>query len=290
MTGYGEAHCQRDGLAVAVEVRTINSRFFKLAVRSGEGYGLLEPRIEAIVRKRIRRGTVQVTVRVDRLRSPEDYRINAQVLNRYRRQLESLYREWDLSGVVSPESLLLLPGVVDEDASGLPTPSADWPLIAEALETAMENLTRMRAEEGRAMAGDLRANCRAAADSLTEIRRRAPLVADAYRTRLAERLKRTLAEYDVVLDAADLIREVSLFAERGDISEEIVRLQSHLDQFDAILDLPESSGRRLEFLTQEMLRETNTIGSKASDVEIAGRVIDIKTAIERIREMVQNIE
>ena len=290
MTGFGEACCQRDGLTVAVEVRTVNSRFFKLAVRTGEGYGLLGPRIEDIVRKQIRRGTVQVTVRVDRVRSPEDYRINAQVLDRYRRQLEALYREWDLSGDVSPESLLLLPGVVDEDAGGLAAPGADWSLIAETLEAAMEHLARMRAEEGRTMAGDLRANCQAAAASLAEIRRRAALVADAYRTRLEERLKRTLAQYDVQLDAADLIREVSLFAERGDISEELVRLQSHLEQFEATIDLPESSGRRLEFLTQEMLRETNTIGSKANDVEIAREVIEIKTAIERIREMVQNIE
>ncbi len=290
MTGFGEAHSQRDGLAVAVEVRTINSRFFKLAVRTGEGYGLLEPQIEAIVRKRIRRGTIQVMVHVDRLRSPEDYRINAQVLDRYRRQLESLYREWDLSGAVSPESLLSLPGVVDEDAGGLAAPGTDWPLIGETLEEAMEKLARMRAEEGRAMAGDLKANCQAAAASLAQVRRRAPLVADAYRARLEERLKRTLAEYDVVLDVADLVREVSLFAERGDISEETVRLQSHLDQFDTTMDLPESSGRRLEFLTQEMLRETNTIGSKANDVEIAREVIEIKTAIERIREMVQNIE
>ena len=290
MTGFGEARCQRDGLAVAVEVRTINSRYFKVSIRCSEGYGSLEPEIAAIVRRRIRRGTIQVTVRVDRLRSPDDYRINAQVLDRYRRQLEALYREWDLPGEVSPQSLLLLPGVVDEDAGGLAAPGADWPLIAETLEAAMENLGRMRAEEGRTMAGDLRANCQAAAASLAEIRRRAPLVVDAYRNRLEERLKRTLAQYDVELDAADLIREVSLFAERGDISEELVRLQSHLDQFDATMDLPESSGRRLEFLTQEMLRETNTIGSKANDVEITREVIEIKTAVERIREMVQNVK
>lgn len=290
MTGFGEAHTQRDGLAVAVEVRTINSRFFKLAVRAGEGYGLLESQIEAIVRKRIRRGTIQINVRVDRIRSPEDFRINSQVLDRYRRQLDVLHREWDLPDAVSLESLLLLPGVIEEDASGAAACGDGWPLIAETLEAAMENLTQMRAEEGRAMADDLKANCRAAAASLTEIQRRAPLVVDTYRTRLAERLKRTLAEYDVVLDAGDLIREVSLFTERGDISEEIVRLQSHLDQFDATMDLPESSGRRLEFLTQEILRETNTIGSKANDVEIAREVIEIKAAIERVREMVQNIE
>ncbi len=140
------------------------------------------------------------------------------------------------------------------------------------------------------MAADLKANCRVAAACLEEVQKRAPLVVEAYRTRLEERLKKTLAEYEVVLDPADLIKEVSLFAERGDISEEIVRLRSHLEQFDAIMDAPESSGRKLEFLTQEMLRETNTIGSKANDVEIARQVIEIKAAIERIREMIQNIE
>ncbi len=131
MTGFGEAHGQQDGLAVAVEVRTINSRFLKLVIRTAEGYGPLEPRIDAIMRKRIRRGTIQVTLRVDRVRLPEDYRISAQVLDRYRQQLETLYRKWDLSGAVALESLLLLPGVVDEDSRGLTDPSADWPLNSE---------------------------------------------------------------------------------------------------------------------------------------------------------------
>jgi uncharacterized protein (TIGR00255 family) len=289
MTGFGEAHSQRDSLAVSVEVRTINNRFFKLALRTAEGYALLEPQVEAIVRKAIRRGTVQVTIRVERLRSADDYRINAEVLDGYRRQLQSLYAQWGLSGGVSPEGLLLLPGVVNDQA-GSPAADDDWPLIAETLQSAMDNLTRMRAEEGQAMAGDLKANCRAAAASLAQIRQRAPLVGDLYRQRLEQRLKRILADYDVVLDAADLVREVSLFAERGDVSEETVRLQSHLDQFQATLELPDSPGRRLEFLSQEMLRETNTIGSKANDVEIAREVIEIKTAIERIREMIQNVE
>jgi uncharacterized protein (TIGR00255 family) len=291
MTGFGEAHGQRGGLAVAVEVRTINSRFFKLSVRIEEGYGALEPRIEAVLRKAIRRGTIQVNVRVDRAQSPEDFKINADVLQRYRLQLQSLSGQWGLPEEgVSLESLLTLPGVIDDDAAGAVDAAADWPLIAQTLDEAMENLTRMRAEEGRIMAADLRANCRAAVVSLKEVEQRAPRMVDAYRARLEERLKRILAEHDVVLDPADLIREVSLFAERGDISEEVVRLRSHLNQFDTIMDLAESTGRKLEFLAQEMLRETNTIGSKASDLEIARHVIEIKTVIERIREMIQNIE
>ena len=169
-------------------------------------------------------------------------------------------------------------------------PAEDWPLIGATLEAALTNLARMRTEEGRAMAADLAANCRLIAARLDQLARRAPLVADGYRQRLEERLKRVLADFQVALDPGELVKEVSLFAERGDISEEIIRLRSHLDQFDAIMALPESAGRKLEFLTQEMFREANTIGSKANDVEITNDVIEIKTAIERIREMIQNIE
>lgn len=291
MTGFGEAHCQQDGLAVAVEVRTVNGRFFKLVVRSGERYGSLEPQIEATVRKTIRRGTVQVNLRIDRQKSPEDFKINTKVLEGYRSQLESLRCQWELSHDVSLDSLLLLPGVVDEDAALIRIDaSQDWPLIGRTLEAAMENLDRMRTEEGRAMAADLKTNCALVAASLEQVRRRAPLVVDAYRDRLEEKLKNTLAKYDVALDPSDVIKEVSLFSERGDISEEIVRLRSHLEQFDKIMGLPESSGRKLDFLSQEMFREANTIGSKAADVEIARQVIEIKAAVERIREMIQNIE
>jgi uncharacterized protein (TIGR00255 family) len=290
MTGFGEAHQQQDGLAVAIEVRTINSRFFKLSVRSSEGYNSLEPRIDEVVRESVRRGTVQVNLRVDRLRSAEAYKINADVLGRYRQQLQALYREWDVAATVPVEALLPLPGVVDDQSTAMFDPDEEWPTIRSTLQAALENLAHMRVEEGRAMAADLAANCRTIAAGVAEIERRAPLMVAAFRSRLEERLKKVLAEFQVVLDPADLIREVSLFAERGDISEEIVRLRSHLDQFDAIMALPESSGRKLEFLTQEMFREANTIGSKASDVEIAKHVIEIKTAIERIREMIQNIE
>ena len=154
----------------------------------------------------------------------------------------------------------------------------------------MQNLAHMRTDEGRAMAADLRSNCLSIVTELAEIERRAPLVAGGYRTRLTERLQTVLAEFQVSLNPTDLIKEVSIFAERSDISEETVRLRSHLEQFDTIMELPESSGRKLEFLVQEMFREANTIGSKANDVQISRHVIDIKAAIERIREMIQNVE
>ncbi len=290
MTGFGEAHGQRDGVAVAVEVRAINNRYFKLAIRASEGYAPLEPQIETVVRQSIRRGTLQVNLRVDRVHSPEEFQINASVLDRYRVQLQSLYRQWDLPGRISLEALLALPGVVDDQAARSFDPAGDWPLIGSTLEAAMANLARMRGEEGRAMAADLTANCGLIAARLDQLARRAPLVADGYRQRLSDRLKRVLADFQVALDPGELVKEVSLFAERGDISEEIIRLRSHLDQFQAAMALSESSGRKLEFLTQEMFREANTIGSKANDGEITNDVIEIKTAVERIREMIQNIE
>ena len=125
---------------------------------------------------------------------------------------------------------------------------------------------------------------------LGRIRGRIPQVAAAYRERLFERVKTALGELDVKIDRSDLIKEVAIFTERSDIAEEVVRLASHLDQFQDILNEPESSGRKLEFLTQEMFRETNTIGSKASDVEISREVVEIKGTLEKIRELVQNVE
>ncbi len=290
MTGHGEAQRQQDGVAVAVEVRTVNNRYLKTTFRTSEGYGALEPNIEAVVRRHIRRGTVQVNVRVDRQASPDDFKLNEVVLASYQQQLEAVRKKAGSTEPVHLDSLLMLPGVVDEAACRQISAEADWPLVEQTLDEALRNLSLMRAEEGAAMAADLHANCEVIATELDRIEERAPLVVEAYRKRLTERLNKLLEEYEVSIEATDVVREVGIFADRGDISEEIVRLRSHLRQFDAIAASEESNGRKLEFLIQEILRETNTIGSKANDAEIAGHVVEIKTAIERMREMIQNVE
>lgn len=290
MTGFGEARQQEGGLSIAVEVRTINSRYFKIAVRTGEWHAALESQIETLVRERIKRGTVQVNLRVDRPASPESYRINTPALLAYWKQLNELPSQWNLPRPRALETLLTLPGVVNEDAWPAGDVQDDWPAVSVVLCRAMENLARMRQDEGQAMANDLRSNCQLIAAELEQIAGRAPLTIEAYRTRLEERLRKVLAEHDVAIEPADVIREISIFAERSDISEEIVRLRSHLEQFEAIMELKESSGRKLEFLTQEIFREVNTIGSKSTDIEIARHVIEIKTAVERLREMIQNVE
>jgi uncharacterized protein (TIGR00255 family) len=290
MTGFGEAHRRHDGVAVAVEVRTINGRYFKLNYKSAEGYSSLEPEIESIVREPVKRGSVQVNLRIDRARSAEDYRLNLNVLANYRQQIDELHKQWQSADAVSLETLLMLPGVVDEDPIGSFDPAEDWPLVRETLLAALENLAKMRTQEGLAMQADLAANCAVIAGELASIEARAPLVVDAYRSRLEERVAKVLQEQQITLNPSDLIREISVYAERSDISEEIVRLHSHLEQFQTIVELPESSGRKLDFLTQELFREANTIGSKSSDVQIARHVIEIKAAIEKIREMIQNVE
>lgn len=290
MTGFGEAQRKNATMAVSAEVRTINSRYFKLTVRSGEGYSMLEPLVEGSVREFIKRGTVQVSLRIDRARSSDDYRLDTAVLSGYRNQLDQLYREWHVSHPVSVENLLALPGVVQQNGASSFDVERDWPLVRETLEEAMRQMTKMRSDEGRAMAADLAANCATVATELDAIDARSPLVREAYRERLTDRISKSLEEFKITLQPGDLIRELSIYAERSDISEEIVRLRSHLEQFGATLELDESSGRKLEFLTQEMFRETNTIGSKANDVQISRHVIEIKAAIERIREMIQNVE
>ena len=227
---------------------------------------------------------------MDRERSPDEFRLNVAVLSGYRDQLERLHQKWHMAEAVPLEILLTLPGVVVEGTVSAADAMKDWPVIRDTLDVAMRSLAKMREKEGQAMAEDLERNRLTIGDELEKIATRAPQAVESFRARLSERLKKVLAEFEVTLDPSDLLKEVAIFAERSDISEEIVRLRSHLKQFSSFMEIKESSGRKLEFLTQEMFREANTIGSKSGDVEIARGVIEIKAAIERIREMIQNIE
>jgi len=290
MTGHGEARRHQDGVRVTVEVRTVNNRFLKVSLRISEGFASLESLIEAAVRNQLRRGSVSVSVRIERESSPDDFRLDPVVLDSYYRQLQEVAKRESWSPDIRIESLLALPGVVAENSSRRADADAVWPVIEGALIEALENLSRMRAEEGAAMGCDLHANCQAIDADLGRIQQRSPLVIEAYRKRLRERLNKLLEEFALELQAADIVREVGLFTDRSDISEEIVRLRTHLQQFETVARREPNSGRKLEFLIQEMLRETNTIGSKANDAEIAHHVVEIKTAIERMREMIQNIE
>ena len=292
MTGYGDASYQSDDLQVAVELRAVNNRYLKVTLRAGEPYNLLEAEFEKVVRRTIRRGAVQVHLRCQRKYSPQDFQINSVALRSYLDQLNAACNELNLPdrGASLLSQALALPGVVPEPSTSGFHMDEEWPILERVLEQAVGRLQTMRLEEGRAMAQELLQYRDQIGAELEQIRQRTPQVAVLYRDRLLDRVRGLLSELDVKIDRSDLIKEVSVFAERSDVAEEVVRLASHLDQFQEVFKEPESAGRKLEFLVQEMGREANTIGSKASDVEISRRVVEIKSVLEKIRELVQNIE
>ncbi|MEC9092409.1 MAG: YicC/YloC family endoribonuclease [Planctomycetota bacterium] len=287
MTGHGHGSYANDGMSLTVEIRTVNSRYAKVNVRCGETYQSLEPQIEELVRKRIRRGAVQVNVRVEKKMVSDRFSVNEEILGQY---LSTIQRLNTQQSAISIESLLGLPGVIEESTDNRLRVETDWPVIETLLLEALDRLNEMRKAEGQSMEEDLLKNCSLVESQLGEVELYSPKVAEQYQHRLVEKLNGLLRESGVEISGSEVIKEVGIFADRSDISEEIVRLRTHLQQFRKVILDSGSQGRKLDFLTQEMFRETNTIGSKANDAEIAQRVVEMKTAIERIREMVQNIE
>lgn len=292
MTGYGAGQTTQSGVSVSVELRTVNNRYLKLHSRLPDGYAKLEGRMEEVIRKRIRRGAVQLNVDLRHNVEAADYQINRELLQYYTQQALQLCEENDVSNsAVSAATLMGLPGVIQEEKRRNADADEHWTMIEATLELALQDLTHMREVEGAAMSKDLSHQIQEIRRCGTEVEKLAPQVVDAYQTRLTDRLNKLLKQHDVAVQPADVVREVGVFAERVDISEEIVRLSSHLDQFEEIMSSRDGGGgRKLEFFVQELLRETNTIGSKANNAEIARHVVEIKTNIERIREMVQNVE
>jgi uncharacterized protein (TIGR00255 family) len=290
MTGFGNARTQDERSNITVEIRTVNNRYLKVLTKCSDAYAPLEGRIEKLVRGAISRGTVTVSVRLDRAGSRNAYTVDDDVLQDYYRQVSRVSEHLRISPPSDVTRLLLLPGVVTDRDSTVIDIEADWPLIQAALEEALHTLQAFRREEGHSMADDLRLNNRLIAERLAEVEAQAPQVVRDFRDRLLERVRELLQQMDAGVDQADIIREVSIFAERCDINEEITRLRCHLDQFEAFLNEDVSMGRKLEFLSQEMFREVNTIGSKANSVPIAHCVVDMKAAVEKIREILQNVE
>ena len=290
MTGFGAARHQDQRWTILVEMRTVNNRHFKLSAKISDEFAMMESALEHLVRERVKRGTVQVILRIERPRRPEDYRLNLVALASYRDQLEGLQRPGPGVPPVDLSQLLALPGVVEEVRAPARSPHEDWPEVARVVAQALEALEAARAQEGRAMAVELLALGRSIADHLGRIADRAAVVVQAYHQRLTDRVQALVREQGVTVEPGDLIREVAILADRCDISEEVVRLRAHLAQYVAIVEEPESSGRKLEFLVQEMGREINTIGSKGGDVDISRSVVEVKALLEKIRELVQNVE
>jgi len=291
MTGFGASSLRSEDLAVSTEIKTVNNRYLKVSFRVSEGYGLHEPRIENMIRESTSRGTVNVSIRIVKEFKTGDARINEPLVRSYFEQICSIGQSLGIHTSPSLDKFLDLPGVVQENR----LLSEEHAKIAEELilrsvEGAIAELQKMRQAEGESMRRDLSVNLELLRVEIGAVDKLAPTVVKHYRHKLTERIGKVMNEHNLMLDTTDLVREIALFVDKSDISEEIVRFQSHLAQFTNVLENEDCCGRKLDFLTQEMFRETNTIGSKSNDTEITKHVIELKTIIERIREMLQNVE
>lgn len=280
-------------MAIAIELRSVNNRYLKVSLRAPESYQILEPEFEKVVRKLVRRGTVQVNLRVHRVKETQEQSLRLDVLKGYLNQVAKVALEIKLPQEACNllmGNVLHLPGIVPEGQVGAKTLDEDWPEIEKTLEIALTKLQSMRSTEGGVMALELMALRNKIVEHLGSIKVLIPQVMEAYKDRLLDRVRKLLESTEAQIQPSDLIREVAIFAERSDIAEEVTRLDSHLEQFGKVLEQEEGAGRKLEFLTQEMVRETNTMGSKAADVKITRHVVEIKGDLERIRELIQNVE
>ncbi|QDU70358.1 YicC/YloC family endoribonuclease [Mucisphaera calidilacus] len=293
MTGFGGASREADGVHYAVEIRSVNNRYFKAVIRLPEELASLEAEVETLLRKRFSRGSLTVSIQHRISEGRATSRINDEALLEYIRHLETLRGKVEGLGVqVDLTQLLSLPGVLRPSEIEEQLVERSRPVIAELLAESSENLEQMRTTEGQALARELRELRAQILEQLTVIRERAPLVVNEYHERLKSRVAQLLARAELDIAQVDLLREVAVYADRIDITEEIARILGHMDQFERILDQPggEPAGRRLDFLAQELLREANTIGSKANDTDISRAVVEIKSGIDRIKEQVQNVE
>lgn len=289
MTGHGDASGQNERLVVTAEIRSVNNRHLKLSVRCPDAFLAFEALVERIVRQHVTRGTVSVSLHVRRLDGHEVHRLDVAALQGYWRQLEQVSRQFGTALPHDLAPLLALPGIV-EDGEQKTVEESDWPLFEGVIVKALGKLQEFRKLEGGAMAQELDGLCGTVGNDVDAIATRAPQVVAEYRDRLRDRINDLLGGSEIQIHDGDLLREISVFADRCDITEELMRLRSHLDQFRALLKVRESTGRKLEFLCQEMFREINTVGSKANDVTVAHHVVDVKAAIEKMREIVQNVE
>lgn len=289
MTGFGEAREQAGDVVCRVELRSVNNRHFKLSLRSPDGFAHLENDIERLLRETISRGSVSLAVRLERSANTNSPQINQTVLAGYWKQLQAVSQ---LLGTETPAigALLTLPAVIDDGRFDTETVQQLWPIVERNIRAAALRMGEFRQREGASMATEMHVQCKAIAAQVDRIANFSPQVINEYREKLLQRVNDLMKDLDSRMGPSDVLREVALFADRCDITEEITRLRSHLSQFLKLLDDTTSQGRKLDFMCQELFREVNTIGSKANHIEISHAAVEAKVAVERMREIVQNVE
>jgi uncharacterized protein (TIGR00255 family) len=290
MTGYGRGASARDGFKVTVELSSVNRRQTEIYVNLPREMEMLEAPIRDTINRRIARGrvTARVSLHAGAGRLSARMHLNAPLAKAYTRELNRLAGQLKLGGGVTLDHLVRAPGVfqTDEELAGMENL---WPTVEKALKPALVALVKMREREGAHLAHDLASRIGVMRQCVRRIQKQAPLAAKRYRQQLMERIKNAGLE-NVAPDDERLLKEVILFADRSDISEELTRLQSHFLQFDDCRKSQEPVGRTLDFLAQEMNREINTLGSKANDALISRQVVTLKAELERFREQAQNVE
>ena len=290
MTGFGEANCEVDGISYAVEIKTVNNRYFKSSIKLPDSVAFFEEDIEKLLRNHLPRGSVNCSLRLKNITARAMFDIDEIAIKRYVETLAKIAGEVNIAYNIDLAAFLILPGIVQPIVPNEQEAQKIKDAVLGISLKAIEQLKEMRANEGAAVAKDLKGHCATIRERLGQIRELAPKVIEEYHKKLKKRTEELTAHAQLTLNEDTFAREVAMFADRSDISEELSRLNSHLAQFLQSCDSEEQAGRRLDFISQEMLREANTIASKALDAEISRWVVDIKCLIDRIKEQVQNVE
>ena len=290
MTGYGRGDCAQSGFKVTVELSSVNRKQAEVSVALPREMEMLEAQIREAIHRKVARGRVNVRVSLHAAEGKLSARkhINHTLAKDYTAEFSRLAKMLKLSGEVTLDQVLRAPGVFHTDEE-LAEAQDLWPAAEKALDQSLAALLKMREREGAHLAKDLSGRIGVMQKSVSQVQKQAPLTAENYRRQLLERVKSAGLE-NIAPNDERLLKEIVLFADRSDITEELTRLQSHFQQFSDCCKSKEPVGRTLDFLAQEMNREINTIGSKANDAVISREVVTLKAGLERFREQAQNVE
>lgn len=288
MTGFGRGTLANEFFAIRVELRAVNHRFLEISLRLPRSLNQFEDRLRRAIGAQLGRGKIDVSIHLDILGSGlTSVRLDNGLANGYRDALLELAARFDLPAQLSLDQFTQLPDLFSIESTALEDETL-WDGLAQALADALRDLTGMRRTEGDKLAADLLQRIEVIETLTKTVEMRAPQVPEGYRIQLQRRLNEVLGQPGI--DETRLAQEIAIYADRCNITEELVRLQSHLGQLRATLRMEGALGRKADFILQEINREVNTIGAKANDLAIAQAVIEIKTELEKIREQVQNLE
>ncbi|MBN2308039.1 MAG: YicC family protein [Candidatus Hydrogenedentes bacterium] len=288
MTGFGKATCDLEGEVVSAELSSVNHRYFDCGMRLPNGWSSLEPVAKQTLKKWIDRGKVNVLVSRKRARGTEHpVKLDTDVAKQYVEASQQLAAMLGTQEALSLNVLAQLEGVFGEEENEEDLAAAEETLV-RVLTEAAQHLNAMRETEGAALAADIRHRLGLIREALAAVEERLPELNARHETRLRERINELSTDISVTEERIGI--EVALLAEKGDVTEEVIRLKTHLDHVEEVLGTDGSIGRRLDFLAQEIQREINTLGVKTRDADVASYVLDMKSELEKIREQVQNIE